>query len=240
MNNSSKNSVRPEPVEGLLTDRDYLQKVKKDFDTAIQLHQATLLAVLLSLELGFDAETNPSSNVLLERLHRATKCTQDLEVFLEYLQSSETDGFFNLRKNFLLGICSAFEGFVCSCIALGEASLKSVSDDKFYERFQGAESKVRNKNWDIKFGFIKCQPLISWAAEETKAISDVFWLRNQFTHNLNKAKEDRKIHFLNTTYKLGDNVGLDSALLNKCLKRLEDAVKKIDTHLQVSFKFSEI
>ncbi len=217
-----------------------LSLASRNFDQTIDAHCISYKAINLVLQQTFDSNEPYSKYPQLEKIYKQAGYFDDFEIFVEQCESIEKNDYFYLRKNFFLGICSAFDEFIFSCIAalsyepmwrsisVGKRMLYEVSDMEFYEKFleveiEAAKEKSKHKP---RSGILQCK-FNDLKSEDMMAVDGVFWLRNQLTHNLNIAKEDFPSQIFSKKYTLGTEIVLDTKLVNDSVSVLNRVVKSI-------------
>lgn len=213
---------------------DRLFWARCDFDDAWRAHSAAMRSTLLVKSIS--PEGGPLLRAALS-MSKGFEAGFDADFALEHLldeiQHLQDSDFFPLRKNCLLGVCSSFEDFAKTCAAslsyepnwrqLPEGKrLMHETDGDFEDRFCRTDGAW--KNGYEKFLLREFPWLTSHYAE---CVADVFWLRNQLTHNANRARDDRSLPVCSASLRKGEFITLGGDRLRLCVQSLKEVVRLV-------------
>ena len=230
---------------------DRLFWAKLDFENAWRAHAVALRSVQVVLEL-------PTENdlALSEALSRTDGFEAGFDgiyplegLRFEAQQVQDTD-YFWLRRNCLLGICASFEDYVKTVAAAlsyepawrnlkeGERLLQNTEAD-FHQRFaeqDRAWRKVDIEKPETYFFANQFSDFPGLNEYVEQRVREVFWFRNQFAHNANRAgmkagSTGKVLEILGQTVFPGDRLQLDSANLTALTQYLRSIVMSISDDL---------
>ena len=160
-----------------------------------------------------------------------------IEDLFEDLDDLKTEGYRSLRNNCLLGVCAAFESFVKTYVAAlsyepdwqtkesGSICLLQETDSDFSDRFKEADKKWKKPGYEKlleqEFQWLDIQLI--------KRVADVFWVRNQISHNAGFASKNKFLSVFEEEVKAGHEIVIDQVRLGQCVNVLRDCVNQIAT-----------
>jgi hypothetical protein len=205
-----------------------------DFDKAWRAHAAVLRATTMIRHLSVECE--PQMIAAL-RASQGLESGFDSDFALEHLlceiNDLEGEDYFPLRKNALLGICSSFESFVKTFAAAltYESNWKSLDERKrllhetdldFLDRFSKADERWKcDKKQFLRDAF----PWLDFGYIDR--VSEVFWLRNQLTHNADRAQNDKALTVFPASFAKGELISLGPDRLRLSVQCLSEVVRLV-------------
>lgn len=205
-----------------------------DFDNAWRAHSAVPSATTLVRRLSPEGAPLMTAALSMSKgFESGFDSVFALAHLLDEIDYLEDHDYFPSRKNGLLGACSSFESFAkpyatalsyepnWHTLAEGKR-LRRQTDSDFFDRFANAD-----KRWKGRYKKFLSEEFPWLNSGYVDHVSEVFWLRNQLTHNADRAQNAETLTVFSASFAKGEVISLGSDRLRLSVQCLKEVVRLV-------------